>query len=207
MHPQGMNTLIFDYDGVIADTEPLHWKTWAKILEPRGIQFTWDQYCIFGRGIHDAQMIAKLSVLFNDPSLPSELEELIKRHNELVRELCMSAPPIGSGTVELLHSLKNYRLGLVTGSPRSEVEPVLCAAGVFECFSAMVFRDDVEHPKPAPDPYLLLGSLLGVKTGLAFEDSEAGIASAQHAGFVAILVDAPEHLPQIVLNAIREQQE
>jgi HAD superfamily hydrolase (TIGR01509 family) len=207
MHPRGPNTLIFDYDGVVADTEPLHWKTWARILEPRGIQFNWDQYCRFGRGIHDAQMIDRLSVLFNEPSLPTVLEELITRHNELMRELCASALPIGSGTVELLHSLRNYRLGLVTGSPRSEVEPVLRAAGVFECFNAMVFRDDVEHHKPSPDPYLLLGSLLGVKTGLAFEDSEAGIASAQSAGFLAISVDAPEHLPEIVMRAIREQEE
>ncbi len=206
MHLCGQDTLVFDYDGVVADTEPLHWKTWAKVLEPRGFQLTWEQYCKFGRGVQDAEMIATLSTLYNDRSLPSGLDELITRHNRLMKETCASALPIRNETVELLHSLKNFRLGLVTGSSRSEVAPVLRAAGVFDCFNAMVFRDDVEHHKPAPDPYLLLGSLLGITSGLAFEDSAAGIASAQGAGFIAIPVDAPEHLPMIVQNAIRKQQ-
>jgi len=52
-----VDTLIFDYDGVIANTEPLHWRSWAEILVPLGIKFTWDQYCEFGRGVHDARML------------------------------------------------------------------------------------------------------------------------------------------------------
>jgi HAD superfamily hydrolase (TIGR01509 family) len=83
------------------------------------------------------------------------------------------------------------------------VEPVLRTAGIFECFDAVVFGDDVERHKPAPDPYLLLGSLLDVKTGLVFEDSDAGIASAQEAGFVVIPIGDPADLPRIVDREIR----
>lgn len=202
-HPRGIGTLIFDFDGVIADTEPLHWKAWAEVLEPRGIPFTWDQYCEIGRGIQETQMIATLGQLVHDPSLLSGVEEEVIIRNEIIRDLCISKPPIHDATIELLHSLDGYQLGLVTSSAKSDVEPVLRAAGIFECFEAAVFGDDVEHHKPAPDPYLLLGSLLDVKTGLAFEDSDAGIASAQQAGFVVIPVADPADLPRIVYREIR----
>lgn len=202
-HQSGVGILIFDYDGVIADTERLHWRAWAEILELRGIPFTWDQYCEIGRGMQEAQMIATLGQLVDDPSLLFGVELQITLRNEMIRDLCISVPPIQEATIELLHSLKGYRLGLVTSSARSDVEPVLRTAGIFECFDAVVFGDDVERHKPAPDPYLLLGSLLDVKTGLVFEDSDAGIASAQEAGFVVIPIGDPADLPRIVDREIR----
>jgi beta-phosphoglucomutase len=201
-----IDTLIFDYDGVIADTEPLHWRAWADILEPRGIHFTWDKYCEIGRGVHDAQILVTLAGHVKDSSLLSGLEGQIAACNEAIRDMCINAPPIHKATIELLLSLKSYQLGLVTSSVKSEVEPVLRAAGVFECFDAAVFGNDVERHKPAPDPYILLGKLLGVKTGLAFEDSSAGIASARQAGFEVIPVADPAELPQIVHRAIHNHQ-
>ena len=48
--------LIFDYDGVVADTEPLHWRSWAKLLLPYEIELTWEEYCTFGRGVTDIQL-------------------------------------------------------------------------------------------------------------------------------------------------------
>jgi beta-phosphoglucomutase len=201
-HQSGIGTLIFDYDGVIADTERLHWRAWAEILESRGVPFTWDQYCEIGRGMQEAQMIATLGQLVDDPSFLFGVEEQITLRNEMIRDLCVSVPPIQEATIELLHSLKGYRLGLVTSSARYDVEPVLRTAGIFECFDAVVFGDDVERHKPAPDPYLLLGRLLDVKTGLVFEDSDAGIASAQEAGFVVIPIGDPADLPRIVYREI-----
>ena len=62
-----IETLIFDYDGVIANTEPIYWRIWAEILEPLGIRFTWDQYCEFGRGVQNARMLAKLRQLAQTP--------------------------------------------------------------------------------------------------------------------------------------------
>jgi HAD superfamily hydrolase (TIGR01509 family) len=147
-------------------------------------------------------MMAALGRLVKDPSVLSGMEEQIRRRNAAVQEMCVIAPPIHKATIELLLSLKGYRLGLVTTSSRADVEPVLRAAGVLQCFDAMVFGGDVEHPKPAPDPYLLAGKLLGVTTGLVFEDSDAGIASARQAGFVVIPIADPVQLPDIVHRAI-----
>ena len=148
-------------------------------------------------------MIATLGQLVEDPLLLLRVEKQVALRNEIMRDMCISVPPIHEATIELLHSLKGYRLGLVTSSARFDVEPVLRAAGVFKCFEAVVFGDDVERHKPAPDPYLLLGSRLDVKTGLVFEDSDAGIASARQAGFVVIPIVDPADLPRIVYREIR----
>lgn len=135
------------------------------------------------------------------------LEEQIALHSGVVRDICVGAPPIHKATIELMFSLRSYRPWLVTSSARSDVEPVLRAAGVLQCFEAVVFDEDVKRHKPAPDPYLFAASLLGVKTGLVFEDSDAGIASAQEAGFAVIPVADPEQLPSIVNRAIGGQLE
>jgi len=193
-----IDALIFDYDGVIADTEPIHWQSWAAILEPLGIRFTWDQYCEFGRGMPDASMLNRLRQLAEFPSALSGLEEQSALRLQIMRDRCVSKPPIPEATIEMLLSLKGYRLGLVSSSAKCDVQPVLRAAGIDRCFDAQVFGDDVESHKPSPDPYLLLGERLNIKTGLAFEDSNAGIASAQQAGFTVIRIAEPEQLSKIV---------
>jgi beta-phosphoglucomutase len=202
MSQSRIDTLIFDYDGVIANTEPMHWQIWAEILEPLGIRFTWDQYCEFGRGAQDASMFAKLRQLAQNPSTLSGLEELNALRKRIVRDLCVNEPPIAGATIEMLRSLRGYRLSLVTSSAGSDVQPVLRAAGIYQCFDAMVFGEDVECHKPAPDPYLLLRNRLGIRAGLVFEDSDAGIMSAQQAGFTVIPIADPEQLSRIVYREV-----
>jgi HAD superfamily hydrolase (TIGR01509 family) len=119
-----------------------------------------------------------------------------------MQDRCVSKPPISEATIEMLLSLKGYRLGLVTSSAKCDVQPVLRAAGIYQCFDALVFGEDVEHHKPAPDPYLLLSRRLDIKTGLVFEDSNAGITSALEAGFTVITVTEPEQLSTIVYREI-----
>jgi beta-phosphoglucomutase len=197
-----IETLIFDYDGVIANTEPIYWRIWAEILEPLGIRFTWDQYCEFGRGVQNARMLAKLRQLAQTPLTLFGVEEQFALRKRIMRDLCVNEPPIAVATIEMLRSLKGYRLGLVTSSAESDVQPVLRAAGIYQCFEASVFGEDVECHKPAPDPYLLLGNRLGIRAGLVFEDSDAGITSAQQAGFTVIPITEPEQLSRIVYREI-----
>jgi beta-phosphoglucomutase len=197
-----INSLIFDFDGVIADTEPLHWRSWAASLAPLGINLTWDQYCEFGRGVRDARMLETLRKLVQDPSMLPELDKRNALRKRIMRELCISRPPIHEATIEMLLTLRGYRLGLVTSSEKCDVQPVLRAAGICQCFDAQVFGGDVARHKPAPDPYLLVGRRLGIKAGFVFEDSGVGIISAQQAGFTAVLVTEPEQLSRIVYREI-----
>jgi beta-phosphoglucomutase len=196
--------LVFDYDGVLADTEPLHWKSWAALFHPYGVQLTWDEYCRIGRGVSDIQMFASL---VNDRTrLPiDELMQLNLERRRMVREWSLVESPIPRETIELLATLKAYRIGLVTSSDRIDVEPILRASGIYDKFDAIVFGDDVTRHKPAPDPYLLIAKKLGVGTGIAFEDSNSGMESARAAGFNAIRIERPKELAQVVAQTLRDQ--
>jgi HAD superfamily hydrolase (TIGR01509 family) len=120
-----------------------------------------------------------------------------------VLELSLKESPIAQETVEMLRSLDGYRLALVTNSDRTEVEPVLCAAQIQDRFDAMVFGGDAARPKPSPAPYLLIADRLGVKTGIAFEDSDPGLESARAAGFRAVKIERASDLSKIVELMLR----
>lgn len=198
----GMRAIIFDYDGVLADTEPLYWKAWAAMLAPFGVALSWEDYCRLGKGRRDEHMLESLSPYASTPLRRADLEQQIQQRKQTIRQWCAQQSPIHAATVELLHGLRGFLLGMVTSSDREAVQPVLEAAGIEGCFAACVYGDDLYRHKPHPEPYLLMAERLGVETGLAFEDSEAGLASARAAGFTAIPVDAPVRLPAIVRESL-----
>jgi HAD superfamily hydrolase (TIGR01509 family) len=95
------------------------------------------------------------------------------------------------GAVELVERLRGRtRLGLASNSPRVLVDTALATARLGDAFDAIVTSDDVEHPKPAPDLYLLACERLGVtpREALALEDSPSGIVAAKAAGLTCIAV-------------------
>lgn len=196
--------LVFDYDGVLADTEILHWKSWATLVGQYGVQFTWDDYCELGLGVADDQICAS----FKKQAPILETVDLMRQNSDrkrMVREWSLAEPPIPQETIKMLNTLAGYRIGLVTSSDRTDVEPVLRVTGVYENFDAMVFGDDVAKHKPAPDPYLLAAQKLGVDSGVAFEDSGPGIESARAAGFKVVKIDHPSDLASIVADVVRRQ--
>jgi beta-phosphoglucomutase len=198
-------SLIFDYDGVLADTEPLHWKSWAALFRPFDVDLTWEEYGRIGRGVSDIQMFA--SMVKNAPRLPvDELMQLNLERRRIVREWSLAESPIPQETIEFIAALEAHKIGLVTSSDRADVEPVLRASQIYSKFNAIVFGDDVAAHKPAPDPYLLIAKKLGVSTGTAFEDSDSGMKSALAAGFKAVRIEHPKDLAQIVAQLLRNQE-
>jgi beta-phosphoglucomutase len=193
--------LVFDYDGVLADTERLHWKSWAALLLPYDIQLTWEEYCSFGRGVDDAQMCVALGDRMPLVGTPELLRQNCERRR-MVRDWSLAEIPIPQETVQLLTTLGAHRIGLVTSSEQADLEPVLRAAAIFETFDAMVFGHEVAAHKPAPDPYLLIAQKLGVKTGIAFEDSVPGVESALAAGFEVVRVEQPSELAHLVERSL-----
>ena len=195
------DALVFDYDGVLADTEPLHWKSWAVLLSQYDVQLGWDDYCRFGRGVNDSQLVE----IFRERGLvpdTADLQDQNRERKRMVKEWSLAEVPIPSATIRLLKALNEFRIGLVTSSDRSDVEPVLRAAKIFDVFDAMVFGEDVSTPKPSPVPYQLVARRLEVSTGIAFEDSEPGLRSAMAAGFRAVRVEQPGDLPRIVARSL-----
>ncbi len=194
--------LVFDFDGVIADTEPLYWRAWCEILRSVDVSFEWADYCRIGRGIRDDKMLESLSVLVSDPELVSRIKPRLPERMEMIRRWNTEQPPIPKATVQLMKSLQGHKVGLVTSSDRSDVESMLDAAGIAGCFGACVFGEEIKAHKPDPAPYLLIRRKLAISGGVAFEDSEAGLQSATSAGFDAIRVASPDDLPALVGNIL-----
>jgi beta-phosphoglucomutase len=194
--------LIFDFDGVLADTEPLFWRAWARLLDSHKVPFGWDDYCRLGRGVKDEEMLSRLPQLQADPSLLLQLLSEIGAVRRIVQDWIEEHPPIPDPTIAMLRGLNAFQVGLVTSSHRSEVEPVLRRAEILTCFHTIVTADDSVRHKPDPEPYLLARKRLSLVRGFAFEDSEPGLISAAAAGLTAIRVDDPHNLPHIVSTAL-----
>ncbi len=196
--------MLFDFDGVLADTEPIHWGCWAETLAELGvgIALSWETYRANCIGVADRNMLGFLASLAEHQIDPESLRPQYARKKELFRQRIQEASPCAAETVALIRSLTDYRLAVVTSSGRAEVEPVLERCGIRPCFEAVVFGDDVTRHKPSPDPYLLAAERLGAGRPLVVEDSDAGVASARAAGFDVVRIVAPGDLSRMVGAAL-----
>jgi HAD superfamily hydrolase (TIGR01509 family) len=200
---QKPEALIFDFDGVLADTERLYWRAWASLFASHNIQFSWEDYCKVGRGVQDEAMLDSMAQLTADPLLLAKIRMELPARRSTAERLWREKLPISEATIQLLHGLAGYRLGLVTTSKRADVEPMLESAQIADCFSATVFGEDTIHHKPHPAPYNLIRERLGIRGGVVFEDSEPGLQSATRAGFEALRIPDPEDLPGIVRSYLK----
>lgn len=193
--PPPFDALLFDFDGVLADTERVHHASWNTVLEPYGIQFTWPEYVKQCVGIADPFVAQRLKL--PDPA------KAVAHKQQLFRQGLEEHPPFLQETLDLLHELaKLYRLAVVSSSFRTEILPPIERAGILLCFETLVFGNDVQNLKPAPDPYLLAVARLGVQNPLVIEDSEAGIASGVAAGFEVLKVSSPGTMPGELRKAL-----
>ncbi len=199
------DSILFDFDGVLADTEPIHWLCWVEVLQPLHIVLTWDVYKANCIGVADIDMLAFLASLAPQPLAVESLLPRYAAKKELFRRRIAEAAPCPPETVELIGALGSYRLAVVTSSGREEVEPVLIRAGIRRHFEAAVFGEDVALHKPAPDPYLLAAERLGARRPLVVEDSDAGVASARSAGFEIARVASPRDVARLVRSRLEER--
>lgn len=191
----GWDALLFDFDGVLADTEPLHYSCWREILAGYGIELDWGFYVRQCVGVSDRKMIAHLAERRVPPIPFEELWAENERKRLMFSERIMAAPPFLVETVDFVRELSaDYKLAVVSSSGRSEVEAPISRAGFLDCFEALVCGKEVANLKPAPDPYLKAAELVGARWPLVVEDSDAGVASARAAGFDVIRVTGPERV-------------
>ena len=189
------DALLFDFDGVLADTEPIHFSCWSELLAPFGIFFDWEFYQRNCVGISDRQMVERFAAARNPPLPWEEIYPHYQRKQGMFRDRLLANPPFLPETLALIRELAaDYKLAVVSSSGRSEVELPIERAGVRDCFQAFVCGREVPNLKPAPDPYLKAAELLGARRPLVVEDSDAGVASGQAAGFEVLRVSKPDRV-------------
>jgi HAD superfamily hydrolase (TIGR01509 family) len=182
--------IFFDFDGVLADSEPLHHACWAEVLAPHGVDLDWETYRDHCVGLSDRDLVDFVAARAGREADADRLWQEYPRKQQLFRQRVQAEPPISPEVIRLLHSLDGYKLALVSSTSRAELEPVLRRAGILDRFQTLVCSEDVANFKPHPEPYRLAAERLGVHRGLVVEDSEAGLASGRAAGFDVL------HIPE-----------
>jgi beta-phosphoglucomutase len=190
--------ILFDFDGTLLDTEPVHWACWAQVLAGLGLTLTWEDYRDSYIGIDDRDMLHKIADAAMPPRDWNSLWALYPAKRKLFQER-MAQPQFDPALGHLLRRLDGgYKLAVVSSSGCSEIEPILVAGGLRPHFGTVVGGGDVTCQKPSPEPYLLAAKRLGVTRALVLEDSAAGIASGRAAGFEVIAVKHPSEVPGLV---------
>lgn len=190
-------TILFDFDGTLADSEPLHFQAWVQAL-PSDFDLTYEYYLAACVGVADLEMINALNSMTPTPRSMEEMRAIQRNKKQIFQNLIADLDVIPQASLDAIRELKGYRLGVVTSSNQNEVEMVLKRSGLFPLFDVRVYGNDVVRHKPDPEPYLLAMSRLGVSTALVFEDSQAGMASARAAGCTVVQVPHPKDLPELI---------
>jgi HAD superfamily hydrolase (TIGR01509 family) len=182
-----LKAVLFDFDGVIADTENIHVAAWQRTLAAFGWEMA-DEVCARSMEIDDRVFLAEV---FAKRKLKGDVEGWVRRKQELTVALLTDSPRVFPGFVPLVEALHGRcRLGVVSTTWRENIVAVLAAAGVSEAFETIVGKEDVAFPKPDPEGYRLAVERLSVKASdaVALEDSETGLNAARAAGISTIVI-------------------
>ncbi|MCS7024153.1 MAG: HAD family phosphatase [Bryobacteraceae bacterium] len=192
------DAVLFDFDGVLVDSEPVHYECWRTILLDYGFKLEWSAYQRHFLGVSDREMVARLVACSPVPLSASAILARYPEKRDLFRQRMQSEVPLSPGVVELFRDLSGLPLGVVTSSLRLEVEPVLERCGLLARLAVVVYGDDVRRHKPDPEPYQVAAQRIGAQRPLVVEDSNAGEASARAAGFDVVRVPEPAIMAAVV---------
>ncbi len=204
-----LGAVIFDLDGVLVDSEPVHWRASQRLFAPHHLAEA--EYARFiGVAVEPYMEWARERFGLDDAA-----DRLVERYEEAVTaEIEAAALPPLDGARELIEASRARGLRVAVGSQSiaAWVKATLRSAALDGLFDAVVSGDEVERGKPAPDVYLLAAERLGVapERCVAIEDSPAGLQSAAAAGMLVVQsrqassAAEPQPLAQLVVGSLRE---
>lgn len=204
--------IIFDLDGLIVDTEPLHQRAFNAMLQVAGADYQFD-IAEYGSTFTGRAIFENSEYLRERFGLPQTVQQLGDAHRALFTVLIADAENLDPmlGLMELLAwlSANQYGVAIASSSRPEQVELIIRNLNLTHHFKAIVGNDGTLKPKPAPDVYTLALERLGVRADetLALEDSSSGVSAARNAGLDVIAVPNAFTLTQDFSKATHVMQD
>jgi beta-phosphoglucomutase len=184
--PVAPRAVVFDFNGTLSQDEPILCEIFMELFAAHGRPLSAQEYFDELAGLSDPEIV-RTWLGESHPAVDEVIDERIRRYRTAVAN--------GSTVPEEVRAAVRYAaaqvpVAIVSGAARAEIEPVLEGAGIADSIAVIVPAEDVERGKPHPDGYARAAMLLGVAAPdiVAFEDTEAGVASAKDAGLRCIAV-------------------
>jgi HAD superfamily hydrolase (TIGR01509 family) len=198
-----LRAVLFDFNGVLVDDEPLHLALFQRVLEEEGIEpFTEAEYWEHFVGLDDRAAFGELLERAGEtPEVPRLMRLTARKSSYYQERVRREGYPFFPGAVRLVRELagRGVQLGLVSGALRDEVEGALSREGLLDAFKVLVTAEDVAASKPDPEGYRrsieglnsvppLPDRLLHPPEAVAVEDTPAGVAAARGVGLRTVAV-------------------
>jgi beta-phosphoglucomutase family hydrolase len=176
--------LIFDCDGTLADTMPLHWVAWQKVTARHGVHFTEDRFYALG-GVPSRHILAMLR---DEQGLSIDPLAVAKEKEHAYLETLHQVGPIDQVVAIAREHRGRVPMAVASGGTQKVINDVLVHLGIRDWFQAVVTSEDVIHQKPAPDIFLEAARRIGVapERCRAFEDTDLGMQAIRAARMDAI---------------------
>lgn len=186
-----IKAIVFDFDGVLADSEPLHLRAYQEVLSALGLTLTREDYYSHYLGYDDHGVFSNLSAAHGFEIDARRMEALIAQKGRAYDAIIESGDVLYPGAAACVARMAAvFPLGIASGALRHEIEAILRAAQMDRYFRFIVASGDTKEGKPAPDPYRRAVELhhVAAQECLAIEDSRWGIESARAAGLRCVAI-------------------
>jgi HAD superfamily hydrolase (TIGR01509 family) len=188
-----IKAILFDFDGVVVQSELLHKETFLELLSPYGVQVTDERWYREFAGTGSRHIF---EVLVKEHGIDERPDDLVARRKNIYEAKVRSGRlKETKGVREFLEKTRarGIKTAIVSGSHRTNVQISLEVLGLGQYFDVIVSGDDLKERKPDPKPFLVAAEKLGVKPSecVVFEDSLAGSEAARRAGAKLIVLDSP----------------
>jgi HAD superfamily hydrolase (TIGR01509 family) len=187
--PGSFNAYLFDCDGTVADSMPLHYVAWSKALGEWNCAFSEELFYGWG-GLPVSQIISALN---EKHGLQMPVENVARRKEELYYEILSQLKAVPEVLEHIEASHGRIPFAVVSGSTCESVTASLEALNILDRFDTLVCAGDYQRSKPDPEAFLMAAARLGVapESCLVFEDTEIGIQAATAAGMAWVKVPPP----------------
>jgi len=181
---------IFDCDGTLVDTMPLHFRAWNKAMQQAGLPGDLSEELFYSLGGMPTRKVAQM--MAKHYGLTIDADFVFHHKEELFLEMQQEMKVI-KPVVEFARSMLGHApMSVASGGPKPVVTKILELMGIDSLFPVVVTPEDVAHGKPSPDMFLLAARLMGVppEQCLVFEDAEPGFQAARAAGMEYVVVSS-----------------